>query len=74
MAFDSDLFASKLRGKRAEKAWSQADLSKASGVSVAAITSYENGGYTPGADKIWDLCEALGCTPNDLFGVGEAMQ
>lgn len=66
--FDKKVFASRLRGKRAELGWNQSELSDASGVSVATITSYENEGYIPGVDNLWKLCEALGCTPNDLCG------
>lgn len=66
--FDKELFAARLRGKRAERGLNQAELAEMSGVSVAAITSYENGGYTPSADKVFKLAEALGCDLNWLFG------
>lgn len=67
MGFDIKAFGDNLRGIRNKRRMSQTELAKASGVSLAAITNYENGGYCPGADKIWDMCEALQCTPNDLF-------
>ena len=50
----------------------EAELSERSGVNLATINSYENGGYTPGAGKLWELASALGCTPNDLLGWGAA--
>ena len=68
MAFDKDAFATNLRVKRAELDMTQAELSERSGVNIATINSYENGGYTPGADKLWALSEALGCTPGWLMG------
>ena len=69
MSFDKEAFATRLRVRRAELDMTQAELSERSGVNIATINSYENGGYTPGADKLCALAEALGCTPNDLFGV-----
>ena len=68
MGFSKDAIARNLRVRRAELDISQSELSDLSGLSVATITSYENGGYTPGADKLWALASALGCTPNDLIG------
>lgn len=68
MAFDKNVFAAKLRGKRAEADMSQAELAERSGVSQASIFQYEDGGSLPGADKLFALAEALGCTPNDLIG------
>ena len=69
--FEKEVFASRLRGKRAERGLNQAELAEASGVSVAAITNYENGGYVPGADKVYMLADALGCDLNWLLGWDE---
>ena len=56
--FSKDVFAANLRAER-------------SGVSTAAVLSYENGAYVPGADKVCALAEVLGVTPNDLCGWGQ---
>ena len=67
--FDKTLFASRLRGKRAEMFMSRAELAGATGLSEDAIVKYENpDGYTPGADKVVLLCGALRCSPNYLMG------
>ena len=68
MGFSKEVVAKNLRVKRAELDITQEELSKRSRVNVATINSYENGGYTPGADKLCALAEALECTPNDLLG------
>ena len=68
MGFSKDAIARNLRVRRAELDMTQAELADLSGVNIATINSYENGGYTPGADKLWLLAEAMGCTPNDLLG------
>lgn len=68
LSFDKELFSARLRGKRAELKLSQADLAEKACICSDAIFKYENGVYAPGADKIFALAEALGCTPNDLMG------
>lgn len=68
MGFNKEVFAAKLRGKRAEKGISQAELAKEVGSCSDAIFKYESGGYTPGADKVFLLAEALDCTPGYLMG------
>lgn len=49
---------------------SQAALAEASGVSEAAIATYEAGNAAPLLETTVKLAEALGCTPNDLCGFG----
>lgn len=71
MGFDKEKFSTRLRVKRAELKVSQAELSEKAGVSIATINGYENGYYTPGADKLWALADALGCDPGWLMGWGE---
>lgn len=68
MRFDSDLFAARLRGKRAELDMTQQELADRAGVSQGAVFQYEDGGYLPGADKLCALAQALGTTPNYLLG------
>ena len=72
MGFSKEAIARNLRVKRAELDMTQAELSERSGVNIATINSYEQEGYTPGADKLCALAEALDCTPNDLLGWGAA--
>lgn len=72
MGFCKEEMAKSLRVRRAELDMTQAELADLSGVNIATINSYEQGGYTPGADKLWALAKALGCTPNDLLGWGAA--
>lgn len=68
--FSKDAFAASLRAERARLDISQEELAERSGVSTAAILSYENGVYVPGADKVCAIAEVLGVTPNDLCGWG----
>lgn len=68
--FSKDVFAANLRAERARLDISQEELAERSGVSTAAVLSYENGAYVPGADKVCALAEVLGVTPNDLCGWG----
>ena len=72
MGFSKEAIARNLRVKRAELDMTQAELAEKSGVNIATINSYEQEGYTPGADKLCLLADALGCTPNDLLGWGAA--
>lgn len=67
MKFDTDHFAAKLRGKRAELDISQAQLAELTGLTIATIGAYESGSSVPGADKVALLCCALGVQPNDFF-------
>ncbi len=69
--FSKDVFAANLRAERARLDISQEELAERSGVSTAAVLSYENGAYVPGADKVCALAEVLGVTPNDLCGWGQ---
>lgn len=69
--FDKKVFSSRLRAKRAELDLTQGALAERAGLSASAIVQYEddgNAGYVPGADKVWALAEALGCTPGWLMG------
>lgn len=68
--FSKDVFAANLRAERARSDLSQEELATRSGISTAAVLSYESGTYIPGADKVCALAEVLGVTPNDLCGWG----
>lgn len=67
--FDTMLFGSKLRGKRAEMRMSQGDLADKSGVDVNSIARYEIGDTKPGLDKAVALANALGVTLDDLYPI-----
>lgn len=69
--FSKDVFAANLRAERARSDLSQEELATRSGISTAAVLSYENGTYVPGADKVCAIAEVLGVTPNDLCGWGQ---
>lgn len=71
MAFNREVFAAKLRGLRNEKGFNQAELAELSGICADAICKYENAVVNPGADKVFSLAEALGCTPEYLMGWDE---
>lgn len=66
--FDKDAFARNLRVKRAELDVTQGTLADETGLNIGTIVQYEDGSMVPGADKVCLIAEALGCTPNDLFG------
>lgn len=61
-----------LKVARAKARLNQEQLAERSGVSVAAIKSYETGAAGPLLETAYKLAEALGCTVNDLCGFGEA--
>lgn len=62
----NNAFASKLRGKRAEVDVTQIDLANALGVSPSSVIRWEDGRSIPNFKTVYDIAEALGCTPNDL--------
>lgn len=69
MEFDKSLVSSRIRGKRAEKRFTQRELAQLVGVSADAINKYESDiGYLPRAEVIIALSNALDCTPNYLLG------
>ena len=44
------------------------ELSEQTGISANTLANYESGnGYTPGADKIANMCHALHVSPDWLF-------
>ena len=61
--FSKDVFAANLRAERARSDLSQEELATRSGISTAAVLSYE--------DKVCAIAEVLGVTPNDLCGWGQ---
>lgn len=50
-----------------EKKLSQVDLAEKMGIAPASVNKWMSGG-TPAIDKLPQLCDILGITPNELFG------
>ena len=57
----------KLRAKRVEKNYTQAELAKALGVAVATYNRYENGYYEMTESIINKLLTLLECKYEDIF-------
>lgn len=57
----------RIRVLRERKGLSQAQLAAVTNVDRSAVAKWESAGVFPRADKIPVICEALDCTPNDLF-------
>lgn len=66
--FDKESFGRNIRVQRAVIDISQGELARRMGVNIATVGQYEKGEMVPGADKLWSMAVALGCSPNDLFG------
>lgn len=66
--YSADVFARNLRMQRAGVDISQRELADMAGVDITTVHKYEDGAMTPGADKLFAICEALGCSPNVLMG------
>lgn len=67
-AYDKETIGNRMRVLRAGLRMSQDDLAREVHLSAITISQYESGNITPGADKVWNLALALGCTPNYLLG------
>ncbi|MCI6845272.1 MAG: helix-turn-helix domain-containing protein [Coriobacteriaceae bacterium] len=67
-AYDKKTLGNRMRVLRAGLRMSQDDLARKVHMNASAIWQYEAGIITPGADKVWNLALALGCTPNYLLG------
>ena len=57
----------KMKSARQAKGLSQSELSKLVGVSRQTVNMVESGEYNPTLALCIKICEALGCTLNDLF-------
>ncbi|MEG0015767.1 MAG: helix-turn-helix transcriptional regulator [Raoultibacter sp.] len=68
MEFSKDVFAARLRAKRAEADLSQELLAEMAGVGADTVVKYEGGLRVPGSDTLMKLAEALGCSPDHLLG------
>lgn len=70
MEFNRKLFASKVRGARAELGLTQPEFASEIGVNTSTLVDYEkdDGTYTPGVDKIVAICSITGMSPSELLG------
>ena len=60
-------FGQRLRERRKEMGMSQQDLAKALGVSLSAVSNYENGQNTMREDALLKLFSILDVDPNYLY-------
>lgn len=68
LGFDKNALAANLRATRARLDKTQGDIAREVGVNVGTLVKYESGDMVPGAENLFALAGALGCTPNDLMG------
>lgn len=52
---------------RKQKGYSQQELADYVGKTRATISYIENGEHSTNSFVIWEICNALHCTPNDLY-------
>lgn len=68
VGYSVERFAANLRMQRANVDISQRELADRAGLDITTVHKYEDGAMTPGADKLFAICDALGCSPNVLMG------
>ncbi|MBX5437026.1 MAG: helix-turn-helix transcriptional regulator [Alicyclobacillaceae bacterium] len=66
----SDDFGRRLRAYRKLKHWTQAELARELGVSVAVVGSMERGTRLPSPEMVRRLTELLSVTEAELLGTG----
>lgn len=71
MAFDKNVMADNLRGLRAKKRMTQAEVAEAVGVSTNTITNYENGEGSVSYETAWKLADLYGVPIAELGGRDE---
>src|ERR1700742_1045518 len=62
-----------IRLQRMKLGLSQTQLGKLLGVTFQQVQKYEQGTNSVASTRIGDLCQALNVSPNELFGVGAAL-
>lgn len=68
MKYSTDNIGPNIRRLRKAKRMRQSDLAEKAFVCPLAISQWELGKAVPQTGNFVFLCQALGCTPNDLFG------
>lgn len=71
MPYSKNTMADNLRGFRARKRMTQADVAKAIGVSTATIINYENGEGSVSYENAWALADLYGVPLCELGGRDE---
>ncbi|WP_133770365.1 helix-turn-helix domain-containing protein [Enterovirga rhinocerotis] len=69
--FTDERLAARLRGLRAERAWSLDELARASGVSRATLSRLEHAEVSPTASVLNRLCAAFGLSMSRLMALVE---
>ena len=67
MGLDTAGFAARLSGLREKRGFTQEQLAERAGLSAHYVGNLEQGARKPSLNALFQLCEALGTTPNDLF-------
>jgi molybdate-binding protein/DNA-binding XRE family transcriptional regulator len=60
----------RLKFRRLQKGWAQSELASRAGISRAAVSAIEVNRLSPSVTAALSLSRALGCSVEDLFGVG----
>jgi len=70
--FDIKGFGANVRRRRRELDLTQVEFEDLAGLGRGMATKYEKGETMPGADKVWDIADALDTTPTALMAQGAA--
>lgn len=62
-----EAFRTNLIKRQSVKNWTNADLSRKSGISHTHITAIKNGNRTPNLYTAYIIAKALSCTVNDML-------
>lgn len=65
------MIAEQLKIIRKHKGLGLKPLSAILDIHANTLQAYESGRFEPNASRIVDICQALDCTPNELFGYEE---
>ena len=65
------ILAERIRARKTALGMSCPELAKKLYVSASAVQQWQTAGTIPRADMIPEICKALKCTPNYLFGFTE---
>ena len=71
MAELNNVFAENLAVFRKKKNMLQKDLAYELGVSISAVSNWENGANYPRLDTVYHICDVLDITIGKLLGLGE---
>lgn len=69
--YDLKEFGKRLRRYRRKAGLSQKEFADKAGIAIQSIERYEIGHHYPSVLMLQYMCEALGCTSDDLIGLGK---